>query len=147
MKVILKEDVEKLGEMGDVVEVSDGYARNYLLPAGLAVEATKEQIQELKELENKKEKKEQEKRKEAQNISKELDQKKYKFPVKAGEKGRLFGSVTSQDIADKLSKDGFEIDKRNIEMEDNIKSLGIHKIPVKIFQDINAEIQIEVVEA
>ncbi|MFW5998833.1 MAG: 50S ribosomal protein L9 [Halanaerobiaceae bacterium] len=147
MEIILKEDVENLGSAGEIVEVADGYARNYLLPRKMAVTATKQKKKEIEKIKEKQRKKEQEKRGEAEQTADELSDKKYVFSVKAGEQGRLFGSVTSNDIAGKLEKDGYDIDKREIELDGNIKSLGVHKVPVKIYDDIYAEIKVEVVEA
>ena len=146
MQVILTESVDKLGEQGDVVDVADGYARNFLFPKQLAVEATKEQIQEMKMKEQQRAKKEAAKREDAQKMAEKMGQKEYVFSLKAGEEGRLFGSVTSQDIEEKLADEGFDIDRRNIELEDNIKELGTHKISIKIYQDIRAEIKVKVKE-
>lgn len=147
MKIILREDVEKLGQAGDVVEVADGYARNFLLPKKLAVQAKPGKLEEIKKMEKKKRKQEEARREEAQEQAGKMEEAKLVFPVKAGEQGRLFGSVTSQDIADKFEEKGFEIDRRNIDLEENIKELGEHQISIKIFKDISAEITVEVVEA
>ncbi|MFW6381310.1 MAG: 50S ribosomal protein L9 [Bacillota bacterium] len=147
MKVILREDVEKLGKKGEIEEVADGYARNYLLPRGLAVEATRGRIKQINQQQKQQEQQEQEKIEEAREMAANIEDNKYTFPVKAGEKGRLFGSVTTKDIAGKLHDYGFEIDKRDIELEDNIKELGVHKVPVKIYDEVKAEIRVEVVEA
>ncbi|MFW5985341.1 MAG: 50S ribosomal protein L9 [Halanaerobiaceae bacterium] len=146
MEIILKENVEKLGERGDVVEVADGYARNYLLPKQLAVQADKEQIQEIKMKQKQKQKEEQEKIEKAQQEAEKIEQEKFVFPMKAGEEGRLFGSITSQDIADKMEEKGFVVDRRNIDLDENIKSLGEHVVSVKLYQDVSAEINIEVVK-
>lgn len=146
MKIILKEDVDKLGSEGEVVDVADGYARNYLLPRGLAARATRGKLKEIKREQKRKKRKEKEKIKEAEKKSAELEEKKYVFKVKAGEQGRLFGSVTTKDIAEKVKEDGFDIDKRNIQLDDNIKSLGIHKVPVKIYGDVSATLKVEVNE-
>ncbi|MFW6007195.1 MAG: 50S ribosomal protein L9 [Bacillota bacterium] len=147
MEIILTEDVENLGTEGEVVEVADGYARNYLLPRGMAVEATKQKKQEIQQRKKKKERKEEELRQEAEKTAEKLEKEKYVFSVKAGEQGRLFGSVTSNDIAEKVEADGYDIDKREIELDENIKSLGMHRVPVKIYDDIYAEIKVEVVAA
>lgn len=147
MKIILKEDVEKLGERGDVVEVADGYARNFLLPKQMAVQAQPGKIEEIKKIEKRKRKKEEEKKEQAREQAAKMEEEKLVFPVKAGEKGRLFGSVTSQDIAEELEQKGFEIDRRNIDLEENIKELGEHQVAIKIYSDISAEVTVEVVEA
>ena len=147
MKLILKEDVEKLGEAGDVVDVADGYARNYLLPRQLAVEATEHRLNQLEKKQEKKKKKEKNKRENAEEIASDLEDEKYSFSVKAGEEGRLFGSVTSKDIAEKLKDKGYEVEKKDVELDENIKSLGVHKVSVKIYDDIYAEIKVKVEEA
>ena len=145
MEVILKEDVEKLGSEGEVVEVADGYARNFLFPRGLAVRATKGKIKQLKHKRKKKKQKESERIEEAKKMADKLEEQKFQFPVKAGENGRLFGSVTTKDIAEEVNGSGYEIDKKEIDLDDNIKSLGIHKVPVKIYKNVSADLKIEVV--
>mgnify|MGYP006302200731 CR=1 FL=1 len=146
MKIILKEDVQKLGSKGDVVDVADGYARNYLLPRKLAVEATKQKLEELKRKEHKQEKKENEKIEEAQEKADKMSEGQYEFKVKAGEEGKLFGSVTTNDIAERLKENGFNVDKKDIKLEENIKSLGVHNVTVQLFQDVAAEIKVNVKE-
>ncbi|MFW5991896.1 MAG: 50S ribosomal protein L9 [Halanaerobiaceae bacterium] len=146
MKIILQEDVENLGDKGDIVEVADGYARNYLIPREMALEATEGKIKEVKHRQRRLEKKKAQKREEARELAKEMEEKTYEFQVKAGEKGRLFGSITSMDIADRLNDDGFKVSKKDIELSENIKSLGVHEVPVKLFKDINAEIKVKVLE-
>jgi large subunit ribosomal protein L9 len=146
MKVVLTEDVKKLGSKGDVVEAADGYARNYLMPRGLAVEATQQKIKEMKEKEAKKNRLENEKRKDAKKLKSKLESEKFEIKVKAGEKGRLFGSVNTKDIAEAASDKGYNIDKRKIELDDSIKSLGMHTIDVKIYDDITASLKVNVKE-
>jgi len=147
MKVILKEDVKKTGKKGDIVKVADGYGRNYLLPRGLAEEATEGSIKQLKDRQKAKERRFNEQVAEAEKLAKKIEQETFKIPVKAGENGRLFGSVTTKDIADAVKKAGYEIDKRKIALDEHIKSLGVHKIRVKIFEDVEATLNIQVVEA
>ena len=148
MEIILKEDVEKLGNKGEVVEVADGYARNYLLPKGLAVFATKENLNQLKQQLKKEERKEEERREEAQEIADKLSELELEFAVKAGEEGRLFGSVTDKDIAESIEEEiSVEIDKKDIKMDDNIKELGAHKIEIDLYKDIKAELKVKVIEA
>ena len=146
MKVVLKEDVKKLGSKGDVVEAADGYARNYLMPRGLAVEATPQKIKELKEKEAKKNRLESEKREDAEKLKSKLESEKFVLKVKAGDSGRLFGSVNTKDIAEAASEKGYDIDKRKIELDDSIKSLGMHTVPVKIYDDITANLKVNVKE-
>ncbi len=146
MKVVLTEDVKKLGSKGDVVEAADGYARNYLMPRGLAVEATQQKIKEMKEKEAKKNRLENEKREDAKKLKSKLESEKFEIKVKAGENGRLFGSVNTKDIAEAASNKGYDIDKRKIELDDSIKSLGMHTVEVKIYDDISASLKVNVKE-
>lgn len=147
MKVILKSDVKKLGSKGDIVKVSDGYARNFLMPKGLAEEATQSNLNELQHKEKIQERKYQENRAGAEELAGKLEEKDFVISVKAGENGRLFGSVTTKDIAKAVKKEGFKIDKRKIDLSDHIKSLGVHKVNVKIFKDVEATLKVKVVEA
>ena len=147
MRIILKEDVKKLGEQGDIVDAADGYARNYLIPRGMAVEATRQKIKSLKRDEKLQQEKEQGKINQAKEIAGKIEDSIFEFSVKAGEEGRLFGSVTTKDIAEKANNAGFEIEKKNINLDENIKSLGVHKVQVKIYKDVTATINVKVVEA
>lgn len=146
MEIILTEDVEKLGIEGEVVDVADGYARNYLLPKGLGVEATKGKKKQIKHKKKKRKRREEEKIDDAKKIAEKLEAENFVFPVKAGENGRLFGSVTSKDIAEKVNAAGYDIEKKEIDLDDNIKDLGIQKVPVKIYKNVSADIKIEVTE-
>ncbi|MCC3144702.1 50S ribosomal protein L9 [Halanaerobium sp. Z-7514] len=146
MKVVLTEDVKKLGSQGDVVDVADGYARNYLFPRGLAVEATKGKVKEIKEKEAKKARIKREKKEEAKKLKEKLEAEKFVLKVKAGESGRLFGSVNTKDIAETAAEKGYDIDKRKIELSDSIKTLGMHKVEIKLYDDISAELNIKVEE-
>lgn len=146
MKVVLTKDVKKLGSKGDVVEAADGYARNYLMPRGLAVEATQQKIKELKEKEAKQNRLENEKREDAKKLKSKLESEKFEIKVKAGENGRLFGSVNTKDIAEAASNKGYDIDKRKIQLDDSIKSLGMHNVEVKIYDDITATLKVNVKE-
>lgn len=147
MKVILKKDVKKLGSKGDIVKVSDGYARNFLIPKGLVEEATSGNLNELKHKEKVQKRKEEESIKEAKQLANKLEKEKFVISVKAGENGRLFGSVTTKDIAKSVKKAGYKIDKRKIDLDEHIKSLGVHNIKVKLYQDVEATLKVQVVEA
>jgi large subunit ribosomal protein L9 len=144
MQVILKEDIEKLGTMGQVVEVKRGYARNYLLPRDLAMEAT---ARNLKQLDHKKRvvadriKKLQ---KESQSMADKIAQASITLYHIAGEEEKLFGSVTSMEIAEALKEQGIEIDKRKIALEEPIKRLGEYKVPVKLAGGVSAEVKVTV---
>ncbi|MDZ7673169.1 MAG: 50S ribosomal protein L9 [Halanaerobiales bacterium] len=147
MEIILREDVDKLGSSGDIVEVADGYGRNYLIPRGYAVQATESQKKRLRNEIEKAKKRKAEKTEQAQELKTKLEAERFIFPVKAGENGKLFGSVTSKDISEAAASEGYELDKRNISLDENIKELGVHKVPVKLFDDIYANLIVEVIEA
>ncbi len=146
MKVILKADVKSLGKAGELVNASDGYARNFLLPKGLAVEANATALNEFKNKEKAKAYHKQEEIKAANAVKEKLDSKTVKLTAKAGANGKLFGSVTTKDVAEKISKEfGESIDKRKIVMED-IKSFGTVQAEIKIYQGISANIFVNVTE-
>ncbi|HEX7128021.1 MAG TPA: 50S ribosomal protein L9 [Thermodesulfobacteriota bacterium] len=145
MKLILREDIAKLGRMGDLVEVKDGYGRNYLLPKKLAVLATEKNVRALEHekrvIETKAKKLEQSARTQAQA----LDGVSVRFVRAAGEEGKLFGSVTAMDIEEALRDKGHEVERRRIELAYPIKTLGTHEVKVRILRDIAATITVEVV--
>ncbi|MBP2072087.1 MULTISPECIES: 50S ribosomal protein L9 [Thermoanaerobacterium] len=145
MKVILQKDVKGIGKAGDIVNVSDGYGRNYLLPRGLAIDATKSNINVLNEKKKAEEKKRQKEVEAAQEIAKKLSQETIKLKVKTGENGKLFGSITSKDIQDELKKRGYDIDKKKINLADAIKTTGTFNVDVKLYPGIQAKIKVEVV--
>ncbi|MBM7624329.1 50S ribosomal protein L9 [Sporohalobacter salinus] len=148
MKVILKEDVKNIGQKNEVVEVADGHARNYLLPKGLAVKATDSQLSKLKQKKQARKRKKQQELNEAQKKADKLEDKVFEVSVKAGETGKLFGSVTTNDIADVIEDEtGVKIDKRKVELDDNIKTLGTKKVTINLHKDVTAMVKIKVVEA
>ncbi len=145
MKVILLEDVRGSGKAGDVVKVSDGYARNMLIPKGLAMEATP---QNLKQLEKKKEamaKKFAEDKAQALEMKKKLEETAVTVKTKAGENGKVFGSITSKDIADALKEMGYEVDKKKIQLDAPIKSTGITEVTIKLFTEVAGKIKVNVI--
>ena len=145
MKVILLEDVRGSGKAGDVVKVSDGYARNMLIPKGLAMEATP---QNLKQLEKKKEamaKKFAEDKAKALEMKKKLEETAVTVKTKAGENGKVFGSITSKDIADALKEMGYEVDKKKIQLDAPIKSTGITEVTIKLFTEVAGKIKVNVI--
>ena len=147
MKVILKADVKSLGKKGELVNTSDGYARNFLFPRGLAVEANATAMNEFKNREKAKEFHKQEEIKAANDVKEKLNGKTFKLTAKAGANGKLFGSVTSKDVAEKIKKEiGEDIDKRKIVMQD-VKAFGTVQAEVKIYPGISAEIYVQVSEA
>lgn len=145
MKVILLEDVRGSGKSGDVVNVSDGYARNMLIPRGLAVEATPQNI---KQLEKKKEaiaKKFAEDKAAALEMKKKLEEITVEVKTKAGKSGKVFGSVTSADIAEALQALGFDIDKKKIQLDSPIKMVGETDVNVKLFTEVSGKVKVNVV--
>lgn len=146
MKVILLQDIPKLGKDGDVVEVASGYARNFLIPRGLAEVATPEQIAIIAKRKEKERKLREKQEQEAKILAEKLEHTSCTIPVKAGEEDRLFGAVTVQDIADALAKEGIQLDKKKIVLEGPIKKLGVYNIPVKVSQDIAVSFKLWVVK-
>lgn len=147
MKVILKADVKSLGKKGELVNASDGYARNFLFPKGLAVEANAKEMNEFNNKESAKKFHKQEEIKAAEVVKDRLDGKTFKLTAKAGANGKLFGSVTAKDVAEIINKElGEDIDKRKITMQD-IKSFGTVEAEVKVYQGIIAKIFVQVTEA
>lgn len=147
MKIILLEDVKKLGKRGDIVEVADGYARNFLFPRGMAEEATKggiKQIQHEKKVLKKQQQKEME---EAKVLAEKISELKVEIKAKSGSQGKLFGSITSKDIADALEKQHkIKIDRRKIELKEPIKALGNYEIVLKLMPEVVAKFFVNVVE-
>jgi large subunit ribosomal protein L9 len=144
MQIILQEDVEKLGHRGDVVVVKPGYARNFLLPNRLAIEATPGNMKALERIRGALSKKTATELEAAQKQSGLLTGVSLKFHRKTGENEQMFGSVTTGDIADGLKAQGFEIDKRQIQLREPIKSLGEFPVTIKVFRDVTAEIKVYV---
>jgi len=144
MEVILREDIDKLGNRGEVVKVANGYARNFLIPKRLAVAATdsnKKIVEQERQAHLRKEAKQQG---EAQDLAKLLNGVSVTIAQKAGENDQLFGSVTSKDVADALAAKNFTIDRRKIQLDEPIKQLGEYKIPVRLHKEVTAEITVVV---
>lgn len=145
MIVILKKDVKGTGKAGDIVKVSDGYARNLLLPKGLADEATKNNVHSLEKAKAKREEEEAEAREKAEKLAEEMKKMKVTIVTKSGEGGRLFGSITSKDIAEALKEQhGLVVDKKKIVLEQPIKEIGVTRVKVKIYPEITGVIAVEV---
>lgn len=145
MEVILREDVKDLGKAGALVRVRPGYARNYLLPRGLAFEATEGNRKRILGEQRARAAQAAADRVEAEGMAAALGQVQVQLTAKAGEEGRLFGSITSQDVADALAARGHPVDRRRIELEHPIKQLGTHTVPVRLHPEVHAEIQVTVV--
>ncbi|MFZ0335080.1 MAG: 50S ribosomal protein L9 [Candidatus Acidiferrales bacterium] len=144
MEIILQEDIEKLGTRGQVVTVKEGYARNYLLPQKLAIPANASNMKRLEKMRAAFAKKESTERESAQQQATQLASVALKLSRKAGENDQLFGSVTTADIAEALKAQGYEIDKRKIELSDPIKLVGEYPITLKLYRDVTATVTLTV---
>lgn len=145
MKVILTGDVKGTGKKGDVVNVAEGYARNFLFPKGLAIEASKQNLAELDRQKAAQDKKRAEELEKARELKKRLDRLVVNMTVKTGEAGRLFGSITAKDIGEVLQdKHGITIDKRKIELKTPIKALGSYQVAVRLHPEVTATIDVQV---
>src|SRR3954453_10463248 len=145
MEVILRQDIDKVGLRGEVVNVTRGYARNFLFPRGLADEATAARVAEVRKVEERRAEHEAKTFDEAQSLAEKLGQLELRFDMKSGETGSLFGSVTSTDIADELwTKHKVRVDRRKIGT-DTIKRIGRYRVPIELFQDVTAEVRTLVV--
>lgn len=146
MKVILKDDVKNVGNMGDIVKVADGYARNYLLPRGLAVEASTKNVKSVEHEKRIIQEKSKKIKNSAQDFSDRISKVTLVMKANAGEEGKLFGSVTTMDIAEALKNEGFDIDKKKISLDEPIKRLGEHTVNVKIHPEITTNVTVQVVQ-
>jgi len=146
MEVILRQAVEKLGHPGDIVKVSPGFARNYLLPRGIAYEATPGNRKRIAQEKTLLEAAESTRRNSAQELAAKLEEVSLTFSARVGEENKLFGSVTSADIAQQLEAQGFHIEKRQIDLHDPIRSLGVYRVPIKLHADVKPEIKVWVIK-
>jgi large subunit ribosomal protein L9 len=147
MKIILNQDIVRLGEEGDIREVATGYARNYLIPKGLAVPYTQQNLLTLKSRKKQIEKRKEDKRQEAMGVKERLEEQELRFVMPAGESGKLFGSVNATLIGDELAKLGFEIERKRIEVPDNhIRMVGDHSVRIRLYGKEEASVKV-VVEA
>ena len=146
MKVILKEDVETLGKCGQVVEVKDGFGRNYLIPRNLAIPATKGNLRAIDQVTKQKVLRENKKKRADEKLKIQIEKTSCTAEVSVGEEDKIFGTVTPQDISGLLKEKGFDIDKRIIEIEEPIKALGVYTIPIKVSKDVVANLKLWVVK-
>jgi len=144
VQIILQEDVPNLGKKGDLKDVAPGYARNHLFPRGLAVEATPARVREWEKRREKEELISQQMEEQARTQAEELSRLELVFHMPAGDEGRLFGSVTPADIAEKLSEKGFNVEKKDVETDEPIKRIGSHSAVVKLHPEIKADVSIKV---
>ena len=147
MEIILRQAVDSLGHTGDVCSVSNGYARNYLLPRGIAYLATPGNKRRIEQERQRLEAAEESRRAGARELSEKLEQVSLTFSARVGEEGKLFGSVTSGDIAAQLAAQGIHVEKRQIDLHEPIKSLGVYRVPVRLHADVHPEIKVWVIKA
>ncbi|EEI85438.1 50S ribosomal protein L9 [Anaerococcus lactolyticus] len=145
MKVILTDNIVRVGVKGDLVDVKSGYFRNYLDPQGLAVKATKENMEELEKMRDQLKKEEAENRKAAEALKEKIEGLTVEQKVRVGEDGKLFGSVTNKDIAEALANQGIELDRKRIEEVEKIDGLGEFVINARLYEGVNAELKVNVV--
>ena len=146
MKVILKQDIEKLGSFGEKVDVSGGYARNFLFPRDLAWPADSKYEKQISELSRKIEEKSKKQKEAALEIAGKIEETSLTIEMEAGEDDKLFGSVTSMDVAGKLGEAGFDLDKKDIKLDQPIKKLGVYKVAVKLHPEVEAYCKLWVVK-
>lgn len=147
MKILLTRDVDKIGKAGQVKTVADGYARNYLIPKGLAVTATEGALKQAETVRKSEQKRQAQLFAQAQAVAAQLEATTLKFQAKAGESGKLYGSITTADIVEAIQAErGIEIDKRKIDLRDPIRMVGTHQVPVKLATDLVAKVKV-IVEA
>jgi large subunit ribosomal protein L9 len=146
MEIILRQAVENLGKTGDVVNVKPGYARNYLLPHGLAYEATPGNLKRIQQERDRLEAAENERRGTAQGLAEKLEQVSLTFSARVGEEGKLFGSVTATDIAAQLEAQGYHVEKRQIDLHEPIKALGVYRVPIRLHADVKPEVRVWVIK-
>jgi large subunit ribosomal protein L9 len=148
VKVILREDVPKLGEAGEIVAVKPGYARNYLLPKELAYEATEASVRRLEQERDRAEQRARRDFLEARRRASQLEELSLTFHARAGEESKLFGSITTADIADRLREQGldFEVDRRQVDLEEPIKALGVYNVPIRLHAEVRPEVKIWVIK-
>ncbi len=146
MEVILRNAVDKLGHPGDIVSVSPGFARNYLIPRGFAFEATEGNRKRISAEKGRLEAAESERREAAEAIATKLGEVSVTFAARVGEEGKLFGSITTADIAHQLEAQGYKIEKRQIELNEPIKTLGVYRVGIRLHADVKPEIKVWIIK-
>ena len=146
MEVILRQAVDNLGHTGDIVKVSPGYARNFLLPRGLAYEATTGNKKRLEQERGRLEAAENERKGKASELATKIEQASLTFSARVGEEGKLFGSVGAADIAAELEKQGLHVEKRQVDLHEPIKALGVYRVPVRLHADVKPEVRVWVIK-
>jgi large subunit ribosomal protein L9 len=146
VRVVLRDDVENIGRKGDLIEVTDGFARNYLVPRGLAMKATKGVVQQAEAMRRNREARDARDREAAQALADQLSGRRIELRARAGDGGRLFGSVTSADVADAVrAQTGVELDRRKTQLAEPLKELGAVEVPVKLHSDVEVTLTVDVV--
>ncbi len=146
MKVILMDNIKGVGKKDEIINASDGYARNFLLPKGLAVEANNENMSKLKAKEDSKAYKKEQEREEAKKVAEKISGIQLKVPVKAGENGKIFGGVSAKEIADLLKTNyNIEIDKKKIDLKETIKTLGLRTVTIKLYDGVIGNLKVDVI--
>ncbi len=146
MKVILKADIKGVGKKDEVINASDGYARNFLFPKNLAVEANTENMSNLKAKKDSNAYKKSQEKEEAKKIAEKLSRILLKIPVKAGENGKIFGGVSAKEISDLLKKEyNIEVDKKKIELKETIKTLGVRTLTIKLYEGVTGNLKVDVI--
>jgi large subunit ribosomal protein L9 len=146
MEVILRQTIENVGGPGDLVDVSRGFARNYLLPRGLAYEATPGNLKRIAQERSRLEASEERRREGAREIASRLEAISLTFSARVGDEGKLFGSITSTDIAEQLAAQGVSVEKRQIDLHEPIKALGVYRVPIRLHADVKPEIKVWVIK-
>ncbi|NPA93818.1 MAG: 50S ribosomal protein L9 [Thermodesulfobacteria bacterium] len=147
MEVILNESIESLGKAGDIVNVSDGYARNYLIPKGIAIVANKKNLVQIEKQRAAILERAAKIRQEFEALAEQLEKLELEIPVKVGEEEKLYGSVTTMDIAKAIEDKGYQVDRKKIVLPEPIKALGEYEVPVKLSPDVTATVKVKVVPA
>ena len=146
MKVVLRSDVDRVGKRGDIIDVADGYGRNFLVPKGLAFPATKGVVSQANAMRRSRDVKDARDRQAAETVARQLVPMVIRIQARAGSEGRLFGSVTAADIADAVeTQSGVNLDRRRLHLDDPIRTLGVHEVPVKLHSDVEFRVTVEVV--
>jgi len=146
MEVILRQSIDNVGHTGDIVKVSAGYARNFLLPRGMAYEATAGNRRRIEQERSRLEAAEAARREAAEGLARQLEEVSITFSARVGDEGKLFGSVTAADVAQQLEAQGFQIEKRQIDLVEPIKALGVYRVAVKLHADVKPEIKVWVIK-
>ena len=146
MEVILRQAVDNLGHPGDIVKVSNGFARNYLLPHGIAYEATAGNRKRIEQERQRLESAETTRRTQAEELAKRLEEVSLSFSARVGEEGKLFGSVTAADIAQQLEAQGIHLERRMIDLHEPIRALGVYRVPVRLHADVKPELKVWVIK-